>query len=637
MLEDLKKQILAAPKDAGVYQFLDDADKVLYVGKAKNLKNRLKSYLDNKRHNSRIRRMISVATKIHLTITNTEDEALLLECNLIKKLMPRYNILLRDDKTFANILVDTTHNFPSISKHRGKKISKGKYFGPFANNGAVYETIDYLKKSFLLRSCSDNEFKSRHKPCMEYQIKRCSAPCVGLIDQKDYGQLIKEVLDFLSGKKAHLQEDLAKKMQAYSQDLEFEKARVLRDRIKALSAIQAKQNIHLQSDENIDFVALIKQGNLACIVVSFFRNGNNYGFKPYFLSVGDDDLEAEIMQIFLEQFYNEQEAPDLIIVSHEPINKNDKIVIPKQGNKFNLLQDYLKLAKAELEKKLASQIKDKEMLVELKKLFDLPKIPERIEIYDNSHTSGQFVVGAFVVAGADGFIKSAYRKFTIRLDELDKKDDCSFLRQVLQRRFKNYIRHPEPNCHPEHSEGSQETNSVLVHGATPEILRDAQDDKRPDLIIIDGGKGQLNAANQVFTELGVDVKFVAMSKGENRNAGEEWFHQIKNKTRRTGDAPPCGDPHSFTLEKNLPIMFYLQRLRDEAHRFAIGFNRAKRAKSVTKSELDEIPNIGGKRKTLLLNHFGSVAAIKQAAVEDLLRVKGISKNVAVKITEFFTK
>lgn len=610
MFEKLKEQINKAPKDSGVYQFLDDADKVLYVGKAKNLNNRLKSYLDNSRHNSRIRRMIFVATKIHLTITNTEDEALLLECNLIKKLMPRYNILLRDDKSFANILVDTTHNFPSISKHRGKKNIKGKYFGPFANNSAVYETIDYLKKSFLLRSCSDNEFKSRQKsnrgPCMEYQIKRCCAPCVNLIDQKEYGQLIKEVLNFLSGKKAHLQEDLAKKMQVYSEDWEFEKALVLRDRIKALSTIQAKQNIHLQSDENIDFIALVKQGNLACIVVSFFRNGNNYGFNPYFLSIGDDDVEAEIMQSFLEQFYNEQEKPDLIIVSHEPINQNDKIVIPKQGNKFNLLQDYLKRAKAELDKKLTSQIKDKEMLVELKKLFDLPKIPERIEIYDNSHTSGQFVVGAFVVAGLEGFIKSAYRKFTIRLDGLDKKDDCSFLRQVLQRRFKK-----------------SEENIV------------------PDLIIIDGGKGQLNAASQVFVDLGVDIRFVAMSKGENRNAGEEWFHQIKNtihcQEKISDDATPCGYIHSFTLEKNLPIMFYLQRLRDEAHRFAIGFNRARRAKSVTKSELDEIPNIGSKRKTLLLNHFGSVVAIKQAAVEDLMRVKGISKNVAVKITEFFAR
>jgi len=601
MFQNLKKQILQAPKDAGVYRFLGEDDKVLYVGKAKNLRNRLKSYLDNKRHNSRIRKMISLATKIETTTTNTEDEALLLECNLIKKLMPRYNILLRDDKTFANIVVDISHSFPSISRHRGKKNIDGKYFGPFANGGAVYETIDYLKKSFLLRSCSDNEFKNHQKtgrPCMEYQIKRCSAPCVGLVDKKDYGQLIKEVLDFLGGKKANLQEDLAKKMQAYSSDLEFEKAQILRDRIKALSSIQAKQNIHLQSDENIDFVVLVKKGLLACVVVSFFRNGNNYGFKPYFLNVGEDDLEGEIMEAFLAQFYAEQEIPDLVLVGglgeqevgvtnqdQHQIRLAGKIQIPKQGSKFNLLQDYLKLAKQELDKKLTSQIKDLEMLVELKKLFDLPKIPERIEVYDNSHTGGQFVVGGFIVSGREGFVKNAYRKFSIRLDELDKKDDCGFLRQVLMRRFKK-------------------TNENVF----------------PDLIIIDGGKGQLNAANQVFKELGIDVKFVAMSKGENRNAGEEWFHQI--------------DKPSFTLEKNLPIMFYLQRLRDEAHRFAIGFGRSKRAKAVTKSELDEIPNIGSKRKMLLLNHFGSFSAIAQAGIEDLMLVKGISKNMAMKIKDY---
>jgi excinuclease ABC subunit C len=629
MLEDLKKQILQSPKDAGVYRFLGLDDKVLYVGKAKNLRNRLKSYLDNNRHNSRIRKMVSLAVKIETTITKTEDEALLLECNLIKKLMPRYNILLRDDKTFANILVDVSHSFPSISRHRGKKNIGGKYFGPFANGGAVYETIDYLKKSFLLRSCSDNEFKNHQKtgrPCMEYQIKRCSAPCVDLIDKKDYGQLIKEVLDFLGGKKANLQEDLAKKMQAYSGDLEFEKAQILRDRIRALSNIQAKQNIHLQSDANIDFVALVKQGLWACVVVSFFRNGNNYGFKPYFLNVGEDDLVEEIMEAFLGQFYADQEMPDLVLVGgfseHKVGVANPdwhrsgligKIQTPKQGYKFNLLQDYLKLAKQELEKKLTSQIKDLEMLVELKKLFDLPKIPERIEVYDNSHTGGQFVVGGFIVSGREGFIKNAYRKFSIRLDELDHKDDCGFLRQVLMRRFKktneNAPKSFKNNKNPfGHIGGRSEcfVNNIF-----------------PDLIIIDGGKGQLNAANQVFKELGVDVAFVAMSKGENRNAGEEWFHQI--------------DKPSFTLEKNLPIMFYLQRLRDEAHRFAIGFSRAKRAKAVTKSELDEIPNIGSKRKMLLLNHFGSFSAIHQAGLEDLMLVKGISKNMAVKIMDYFSK
>lgn len=606
----LKEQISKAPSDAGVYQFLDDNDKVLYVGKAKSLKNRLKSYLDAKRHNVRISRMLFLARKIEITKTNSENEALLLECNLIKKLMPRYNILLRDDKTFANILVDTTHQFPSVSRHRGKKIIKGKYFGPFANGTAIYETIDYLKKIFLLRSCLDNEFKSRKKPCMEYQIKRCSAPCVGLISQEEYQQLIKEVLDFLSGKKSHLQEDLAKKMKQYSDNLEFEKAKILRDRIHALTTIQAKQNIHLNRDENIDFIAFVRGENLVCVMVSFFRNGNNYGSKPYFLNINSDDKDEEIAGAFLEQFYNEQEIPDQVVLGSDSFS----IVIPAKagihnyfrnfldsrlrrndnvsGLKFNLLQDYLKTAKAELNKKIASQIKDEEMLIEIKNLFDLEQIPKRIEIYDNSHTSGQFAVGAFVVAGSEGFIKNAYRKFTIRIDELDGKDDTAFLKQVLSRRFKK----------------------------TDENLKN---NPNPDLIIIDGGKGQLNAAAEVFREMEIDVKFIAMSKGENRNAGEEFFHMIGKS--------------SFTLEKHSPLMHYLQRLRDEAHRFVIGFNRSKRAKSVTKSELDEIPNIGKNRKSLLLNHFGSVTAIKEASIEDLMRVKGISKNMAIKITEFFTK
>ncbi|MFT7088059.1 MAG: excinuclease ABC subunit C, partial [Rickettsiales bacterium] len=555
MFEDLKKQIQKAPIDAGVYQYLDDSGKVLYVGKAKNLRNRLKSYLDDKRHNSRIRRMLFLARKIDLTITKTESEALLLECNLIKKLMPRYNILLRDDKTFANILVDISHPFPSISRHRGKKTidgkSAGKYFGPFASSAAIYETIDYLKKSFLLRSCSDNEFKSRQKPCMEYQIKRCSAPCVGLSDQKEYGGLITQVLDFLSGKKSTLQEDLARKMQEFSHDLEFEKARILRDRIKALTFIQAKQNIHLNSEENIDFVAFSRKGTLACVIVSFFRGGNNYGFKPYFLNVADDDSEGEIMKAFLEQFYTENEIPDLIVSNIDvpldlvlrfqnkdakdlPENLNNvKIANPKQGAKFNLLQDYLKLSNQELEKKINSRIKDGEMLVELKNLFDLPKIPERIEIYDNSHTSGQFVVGAFVVAGKDGLIKNAYRKFTIKMEELFKKDDTAFMRQVLSRRFKksdeNLVKNPYP-----------------------------------DLIIIDGGKGQLSAASQVFKELGVDVNFVAMSKGKDRNAGEEWFHFIPKKHQenlsskeqdidseesQSISSPPCGEQDVYSEER----------------------------------------------------------------------------------------
>jgi excinuclease ABC subunit C len=602
MHQNLKQYIKQAPISPGVYQFLSQDNKVLYVGKAKNLYNRLKSYLDSKRHSSRITRMISVATKIETIVTNSEAEALLLECNLIKKFIPKYNILLRDDKSFANILVDASHPFPSIAKHRGKKIINGKYFGPFASNQAIEETINYLEKSFLLRSCSDSEFKRRKKPCIKYQIKRCSAPCVGLVDSKSYAQLIKEVLDFFSGKKADLQKDLAKKMQQYSDNLDYENARIIRDRIKSLSAIQAKQNIHLQNNENIDFIALAKQGNLACALISFFRSGNNYGFKPYFLNIGEDDDDDKIFEAFLQQFYVDQELPESIISCHWTKFLNQKIINPKQGQKFYLLQEYLALAKVELQKKIASQIKDQEMLSEIKNIFDLQKIPQRIEIYDNSHISGQFVVGAFVVAGVDGFLKKAYRKFNIKIDELEQKDDCGFLRQVLQRRF-GKIKTIENN-----------------------ILLDL-----PDLIIIDGGKGQLNTAKQVFEELRINIKFIAMSKGKNRNAGEEFFHHF------------CQSPQinpqitSLTLQKHSPVMYYLQRLRDEAHRFAIGFNRQKRIKVITKSKLDEIGSIGNKRKKLLLNHFGSADAVAKAAVEDLIMVSGISNNMATKIVNYFGK
>jgi len=354
MHQTLKQQIKQAPTSAGVYKFLGLGEKVLYIGKAKNLYNRLQSYLHTKRHNSRISKMISMAIGIETTITNNESEALLLECNLIKKLMPKYNILLRDDKSFANILVDTSHQFPSIVKHRGKKIIIGKYFGPFANNKAIDETIAYLEKSFLLRSCSDGEFRRRKTPCIKYQIKRCSAPCVGMIDSKNYWQLITEVLDFFSGKKANLQKDLAKKMQQYSNNLEFENARIVRDRIQALSTIQAKQNIHLQNNENIDFIALARQKNLACVIISFFRNGNNYGFKPYFLNINEDDEDNKIFEAFLQQFYADKEMPNTIASSGisrcETKFCNQKIITPKRGQKFNLMQEYLRLAQEELQK-----------------------------------------------------------------------------------------------------------------------------------------------------------------------------------------------------------------------------------------------------------------------------------------------
>jgi excinuclease ABC subunit C len=632
---DLKQQINEAPTISGIYQFFDKSDRVLYVGKAKNIKNRLKNYLDEKRLTSRIRIMVSHAVKIEVIITNTEVEALLLECNMIKKLMPRYNILLRDDKSFPYILVDFSTDFPSIYKHRGKKTIKGSYFGPFASSLAVNEAIETLKKSFLLRSCSDSEFKRRKTPCLEYQIKKCSAPCVGKINKNEYGKLIEETLDFLSGKKANLQEDLAQKMHQHSKDLAFEKAGIIRDRIKALSMIQAKQNIALDTKKDIDFMAISKQGNIACIVVSFYRSGNNFGSKPYFLNINEDDEITEITRAFMGQFYLNNTPPNIILTSAIPddleglnqmlydiCQKKVQINTPKQGMKLDILQDLIKLSHKELQKKLASQIKDKKMLFEIKNLFNLPKTPERIEVYDNSHTNGENIVGAMIVAGADGFIRGDYRKFNIRVEDLKNKDDCAFLKQVLTRRFKK--------------------------------LQD-QDPKRtlktwPDLIIIDGGKGQLSASKEVFNSLGIThQKYIAMSKGEDRNAGKEYFYQYINikqslqknvilvqdsqvKIQAKDSGQYC---HSFTLDRNSSLMYYLQNMRDEAHRFAIGFNRQRRAKSMVKSQLDEIKDIGKTRKMLLLNHFGSVREIKQASLEDLTRVKGISKNVATKILDYF--
>ena len=601
-IKNLKDLILEMPEIPGVYQFFDQNEKALYIGKAKNLKKRLKNYLDEKRLVPRIIRMLSLADKIETIPTSTETEALLLECNLIKKLMPRYNILLRDDKSFPYILI-SDDEFGRIGKHYGKRSENGNYFGPFASGFDVNKTLDILKKSFLLRSCSNSEFKNRKKPCLEYQIKRCSAPCVALIDKKDYDILVLEALDFLKGKSVKVQEELIKQMNDYSAKTEYEKAAIIRNRIKALSAIQSKQNINLLSLNDADVISLAKQNNLACLYISFYRSGHNYGSKPYFMNIEEDDNEEKIIAAFLGQFYLNQEIPDNIILSHKASEseniekflnqlsgKNSTITIPKAGYKFNLIQDHLLNAKKFLEQKIGSQINDQKMLLELKILFDLPKIPERIEVYDNSHISGEYMVSAMICAGPEGFMKNNYRKYNIRKSDLVHQDDTAILKQALTRRFQRL-----------------KTEGI-----------------RPDLIIIDGGKGQLSAALEVFKQLEIiDQNIVCMSKGPNRNAGEEYFH-LPGK-------------ESFQLEKGIPLAFYLQRLRDEAHRFAIGTHRNKRAKSITKSELDEINDIGKTRKMILLNHFGSVKAIKEASLADIERINGIGKNIARKIKNYFDK
>lgn len=595
-VEIIKSQLQSIPETAGIYQFFGADDQVLYIGKAKNLRKRLTSYTQEDQLSARISRMVFLAQKLEFTRTQTELEALLLEHNMIKKCAPKFNILLRDDKTFPHILI-AEHTFPSITKHRGSKVTKGEYFGPFASGFDVNKTIDVLKKSFLLRDCSDSEFRNRNKPCMEYQIKRCSGPCVSLISQDDYKKSVQNAVDFLRGKSVAVQAELAKKMQQFSEAQDYEKAANMRDRIRSLTSIQAKQNINTDEFDDADVINLVSKNNQICIYVSFFRGGNNYGSRPYFYN-SDGDSTKNILAEFLGQFYLSQTPPKLVLINLALDEQNlvedflskiaqEKVTIkiPKQGNKLRIINDQEQLALLALEQRLAQNLSNATNLIELKNILELPEIPKRIEVYDNSHISTEHAVGALITSGPEGFIKNGYRKFNIRFEEKER-DDTAMLREVLRRRFK---------------EGN---NNIL-----------------PDLIIIDGGLGQLHAAQQVFDELKINPHFVCMSKGENRNAGEENFHQTGKR--------------SFTLPKNHHLMHYLQQLRDEAHRFAITTHRSKRAKSVTKSKLDEVDGIGKARKKALLNHFGSLDKIKSATVEDLMRVDGISSTAAQKILNFF--
>ena len=595
MKDKLLKIIEKASSASGVYQFLDDNGKTLYVGKAKNLKKRLISYSKDKNLSSRIRKMVSLADDIRTTKTLTENEALLLECNLIKKLMPRYNILLRDGKTFPYIEI-SADEFPRISKYRGQRNKNSHYFGPFVNGFYVNKIIDILKKSFLLRNCSNNEFKIRKKPCLEYQIKKCSAPCVNLINQDNYRALVDDAISFLSGKNQKIQDKLAAQMDNLSQNFEYEKAAIIRDRITAIANIQNKQNINIIKLEDSDLICFCRKNDLAVLYISFYRSGHNYGSKPYFININEDNSSAEIISNFISQFYINEIIPRNIILSNDIENieliqeflinlsqNNNKINIlfPKKGYKFDLIQDYLKIAQQELQNKINQDMSNKQRLVEIKDIFNLDKIPQIIEVYDNSHISGNFKVGAMICFGKDGFIKNNYRKFNI--EDKNIKDDTAMMKHVLTRRFNR--------------------------------LKSDKNNIKPDLIILDGGKPQLSAAQEVFQKLNIkNQHYVAMSKGPNRNAGEEYFHQENKK--------------SFTMRKDNPAMYFLQNLRDEAHRFAISFHRQKRKKSIIKSELDSVPGVGAARKKLLLNKFGSVQAIKNAAISDLCKVKGVGKSLA---------
>ncbi|MCR6629028.1 MAG: excinuclease ABC subunit UvrC [Magnetospirillum sp.] len=595
------------PASPGVYRMMNAKGDPLYVGKAKNLKKRVVAYTHPERQTLRIQRMIAETASMEVVTTHTEVEALLLESNLIKKLEPRYNILLRDDKSFPHILVTGDHDWPQILKHRGARTRVGEYFGPFASAGAVNQTLSALQRAFLLRSCSDSVFASRTRPCLLFQIKRCSAPCVERISRPEYLALVEEARAFLSGQSQRIQRELVAKMEAAAEAMEYEQAAMYRDRIRAIAKIQAHQDINPAEVAEADVVALHQAGGQTCIQVFFFRAGCNYGNRSYFPQHTEAAEPGEVMAAFLGQFYADKQPPREIIVSQEPAEcdivasalsekagRKVVITVPKRGDRKRLVEHAYDNARDALGRRMAESSAQGKLLQGVAELFGLDAPPERIEVYDNSHIQGTNAVGGMIVAGPEGLMKSAYRKFNIRSDELTPGDDYGMMREVLTRRFKRAQKED-----PERDRGQW-----------------------PDLVLIDGGEGQLNATLEVFADLGVeDVPLVSIAKGPDRNAGRERFFMPES-------AP-------FSLEPRDPVLYFLQRLRDEAHRFAIGTHRARRSKGLSQSSLDDVPGIGARRKKALLHHFGSAREVAGAGLADLEAVAGISKAMAKKIYDHF--
>ena len=605
-LNVIKKEIKSIPVSPGIYKMIDENGEVLYVGKAKNLKKRVSSYSKLNNQSQRILNMISLVRKVELSITNTEAEALLLESNVIKANKPKFNILLKDDKSFPSILLTSNHDFPQIKKHRGRKSQKGYYFGPFSSAGSVNRSLDALQKGFLLRNCTDNVFKLTTKPCLQYQIKRCTAPCVGLVSRKDYQIQVDQAKNFLNGDSDKIKEIFAEKMQEYSSNLDFENAAVWRNKIRALTSIQSFQSVNINEIGNVDIIAVYRKLNKTSINILFMRNGSNFGDHNFFLSHPLEVKINEIMLEFLGQFYENKIPPKEIIVSHEPKDKslliealsllsNHQIRIhsPKKGIKKKLVNISMTNAKTSLNRKISDNEKIFNNLAKLKKIFNLNKDIYRIEIYDNSHIQGKFAVGAMVVFNKDGFDKSSYRKYNLTINEnISGGNDFGMMQEVFSRRFKNF--------------DNAKNNNPL-----------------PDLILVDGGRGHLNTVSEILTNFKLDkIKICAVSKGKERNAGEEKFHLLGQK--------------SFTLEKNSSIMFFLQKLRDEAHRFAITSHRIRRKQSISYNPINEIDGIGKVRKMALLKYFGSAREVSRASIEDLKKVNGISNNAARKIYDYFT-
>ena len=613
-----------APPGPGVYRMIDAQGEVLYVGKAKSIRKRVASYARPVAYDARIARMIAGTVTMEFVTTKTETEALLLEANLIKRLRPRFNVLLRDDKSFPYILITSDHWAPQILKHRGARSRPGHYYGPFASAGAVNRTINALERAFLLRSCSDSYFEARTRPCLLYQIKRCSAPCTGEIDFAGYSELVREANDFLSGRSRSVQKELGHAMDKASEALDFEHAAVYRDRLSALSAIQSHQGINPRTIEEADVFAVHQGGGYNCVEVFFFRTGQNWGNRAYFPKADRALTPEEVLEAFLAQFYDDKPPPRLILTSHDfaerdllaealsaKSGRKVEVSVPQRGERKELVMHALANAREALARKLADTASQQKLLGALTETFALPRAPRRIEVYDNSHIAGTNAVGAMIVAGPEGFRKNQYRKFNIRSTELTPGDDYAMMREVLQRRFKRLL-----------AEAPRVSLDAALAAEQSGEVDGGEEQPWPDLVLIDGGQGQLAAAQQTLAEMGVtDVPLIAIAKGPDRDAGRETFFMA-------GKSP-------FKLPPRDPLLYFVERLRDEAHRFAVGSHRARRKKDIREAGLQEIPGIGPTRKRALLRHFGTVKAIERASLPDLAQVPGINAEIARKIYEFF--
>ena len=605
-LENIKEIIDQSPSSSGIYKMLNEKEEIMYVGKAKNLQNRLKSYLNTNNLSNRIRRMVSRISNIEVIITETEKEALLLEANLIKKLKPPFNILLRDDKSFPYIFINHEQEFPQISKHRGKQKYKGKYFGPFATINSLNYTLKILQKVFLLRSCDDTIFQNRSKPCLLYQIERCSGPCVDYtLSKKEYLQSVKNAEHFLSGQHSNLQEELSSKMDEESKSLNYEKAASYRDKIVALTQIQSQQNINLYDVKNTDVISISRKGNKSCVQVFIYRSGQNWGNRSYFPKHSDEVETYEILERFIVDFYTRYSPPKNVLLNL-PI-KNSSLIetslksiynyktsffVPKKGKKLDIVNYASRNSELALKNHIAQSHSDKENLSQLSKVLNMTKKIKRVEAYDNSHLSGKNAVGAMIVYSEEGFEKKSYRKFNIDSSKVKIGDDYGMMRHVLERRF------------------SKEA-----------IKNSKKYEKLPDLLVIDGGKGHYDLAKEILETKGLnEMELISIFKGEGR---KESLDQIIYKNKKN------------FIDKNTPSFFFIQRIRDESHRYAIGAHKAKRKREMHASELEPIEGLGRSRRKLLLNHFGSVKNIKNASAQDMMKVRGISKLLSEKIYAYF--